>query len=117
MHEPNKAEYIYSLTEYNIDVSLFIGVLTSMVTGTIGFIAGLVINGLPGHPFEDMSLAWIWVPALIGYFIPLVLDIIHTNKINKPCKKRYALEMANYNEYVKQTQRNELETFIKECKS
>lgn len=117
MYKPSKTDPGYALADYDISISLFLGIATSMVAGIIGFLVGGIINGMPRHPFEDMSLAWIWVPALIGYFIPLVFDITQTNKINKPRKKRYALEMANYNEYVKQTKRNDLETFIKECKS
>lgn len=117
MYKPSKTDPGYALADYDIAISLFLGVATSMIAGIIGFLVGGLINNMPRHPFEDMSLAWIWVPALIGYFIPLVLDIISTNKLNKPRKKRYALEMANYNEYVKQTKHNDLETFIKECKS
>ena len=117
MHKPSKTDPGYALADYDISISLFLGIATSMTAGIIGFLVGGITNGMPRHPFEDMSLAWIWVPALIGFFIPWVFDIAQTNKINKPRKKRYALAMANYNEYVKQTKRNDLETFIKECKS
>lgn len=117
MYKPSKTDPGYALADYDIAISLFLGIATSMVAGIIGFLVGGIINGMPRHPFEDMSLAWIWVPALIGYFIPLVLDIINTNRINKPSKKRYALAMSQYNEYINQTKRNDLETFIKECKS
>lgn len=116
MHKPNKAEYIYALAEYDIAITLFAGLVPGMIAGLVGLIAGGVVDDTVQNPFE-LNLAWIWVPALIGYFIPLVLDIIQTNKINKPRKKKYALELARYNEYVKQTKRNDLETFIKECKS
>lgn len=116
MYKPSKTDPGYALVEYDISISLFIGVVTGMIAGLVGLIAGGVINDTSQNIFE-LNLVWIWVPALIGYFIPLVLDIINTNKVNKPRKKRYALEMARYNEHAKQTKRNDLETFIKECKS
>ncbi|QLF81435.1 hypothetical protein FB_0135 [Escherichia phage vB_EcoM_FB] len=117
MYKPSKTDPGYALEDYDISISLFLGIATSMIAGIIGFLVGGIINGMPRHPFEDMSLAWIWVPSLVGYFIPLVFDVVQTNKLNKPRKKSYALAMAKYNEYVKQTKCNDLETFIKECKS
>lgn len=117
MYEPSKTDRLYKLETYDIAITLFAGLPVGMIAGFVGIIVGGIINGMPENPFEDMDLAWIWVPALIGYFIPLVLDIIQTNRINKPRKKRYALAMSRYNEHVNQTKRNDLETFIKECKS
>ncbi|QXV72489.1 hypothetical protein PSD9_204 [Shigella phage PSD9] len=116
MYKPSKTDPGYALADYDIAISLFAGLVTGTIAGLVGLIAGGVVNDTTQNIFE-LNLAWIWVPALIGYFIPLVFDIAQTNKINKPRKKRYAVSMANYNEYVKQTKRNDLETFIKECKS
>ncbi|UPW37849.1 head outer capsid protein [Escherichia phage vB_EcoM_ESCO10] len=117
MYKPSKTDPGYALADYDITITLLMGLPVGMVGGIVGFLVGGIINDMPRHPFEVLGLAWLWVPALVGYFIPLVLDIIQTNKINKPRKKRFAVSMANYNEYVKQTKCNELETFIKECKS
>ncbi|QAY00164.1 hypothetical protein EcWhh1_234 [Escherichia phage EcWhh-1] len=117
MERPSLSSHVYQLAEYDIGANLLLGIVTAMLGGLIGLVMTVVMAVIEGVTPIEMGFYMIIAPAVVAYFIPLVYDICHTNALNAPIRKRYALEMANYNEYVKQTKRNDLETFIKECKS
>ena len=115
MHKPSKTDPGYALADYDIAISLFIGIVTCLLGGLVGLVT--VMAAIEGVMPIEMGFYMVIAPAVVAYFIPVVYEICHTTALNAPVRKRYALAMANYNEYVKQTKRNELETFIKECKS
>ncbi|AIZ01920.1 hypothetical protein VR5_133 [Escherichia phage vb_EcoM-VR5] len=117
MHKPSKTDPSYALADYDIAITLFAGLATGMLGGLVGLVMTTVMAAIEGVMPIEMGFFMIIAPAVVAYFIPVVYDICYTNALNAPARKRYALAMANYNEYVKQTKCNELETFIKECKS
>lgn len=117
MERPSLASHVYQLAEYDIGANLLLGIVTAMLGGLVGLVMTTVMAAIEGVMPIEMGFYMVIAPAVVAYFIPVVYDICHTNALNAPARKRYALAMANYNEYVKQTKCNELETFIKECKS
>ena len=117
MERPSLASHVYQLAEYDIGGNLLLGIVTGMLGGLVGLVMTTVMAAIEGVMPIEMGFFMIIAPAVVAYFIPVVYDICHTNALNAPIRKRCALEMAKYNEYVKQTKRNDLETFIKECKS
>ncbi|ASJ79343.1 hypothetical protein SHP1_021 [Salmonella phage SHP1] len=117
MERPSLSSHVYQLAEYDIGANLLLGIVTAMLGGLIGLVMTVVMAVIEGVTPIEMGFYMIIAPAVVAYFIPVVYDICHTNALNAPIRKRYALEMANYNEYVNQTKRNDLEIFIKECKS
>ena len=114
MERPSLASYNYQLAEYDIGANLLLGIVSAMLGGLVMTTVMAAIEGV--MPIE-MGFFMIIAPAVVAYFIPVVYDICHTNALNAPIYKRYALTMAEYNKFLNKTKRNDLETFIKECKS
>jgi uncharacterized membrane protein YozB (DUF420 family) len=115
MQKPDKKSYRFYTIDYAI--TLTGGIATGLIASIIGFMIGGVVNGLPSHPFEVISMMWIIIPSIIGYFVPLVWDLIGTRASNKHKRELYASDLAAYNSYLETTQKREFESFIKECKS
>lgn len=114
MKKPDKKSYDFAKVDYAI--VLFGGLLTACIGALIGMVLGAISVGVPAKP-EDIGIEWIIIPSTIGYFVPLVWDIIATRCINKQKHELYASDLVAYNSYLETKQKREFESFIKECKS
>ncbi len=117
MERPSLASHVYQLAEYDIGANLLLGIVTAMLGGLVGLVMTTVMAAIEGVMPIEMGFFMIIAPAVVAYFIPVVYDICYTNALNAPIYKRYASAMAEYNKFLDKTKRNDLETFIKECKS
>lgn len=100
MRKPLKSDYYFIKVDWLIN--LVFGLLTTIVGGIAGFLVAGIFYGLPRNPFDVIPIWCVIAPAIVGYFVPIICDIIITYNANSDRRKRYFRDLKRWESYEKE---------------